>query len=532
MRNSYHIVQPYTGYRGLRVVQMKKAFFRTLSVFLLALLVTGCATAPLDFPKTESHALANTADTQLGVEVAEWVAVHPGESGFYPLTKGLDALGARLTLIDLAERSIDAQYFLMKPDSAGRLFIMRLLKAADRGVRVRLLLDDIFTTVDDDVFVLLNQHPNIELRLFNPIGRDGVYHLNYLGHFKLANRRMHNKSFTVDNQVSIVGGRNIADEYFELLTETEFVDFDILAVGPVAAEISATFDRFWNHKLAVPMEALESNKQLPDLETARANSDRAANAASESIYGKALDSLLMQDITEDRVNLYPAQSRVITDDPDKLLNKVSAEQQILVTALAEEINQAVSEVVVITPYFIPGKNGVEFWRSVTNRGVRVIIVTNSLATNNHVPVHSAYARYRHDMIAAGVELYEVRVDASKAPADASKTAYDSLTLHTKMAMMDRRYTLVGSLNLDPRSIDINTEFGVFVDNAEMSNLITERVLEILPAFTYRVTENDKGKLRWTATINGQEVVEKNEPQASGWLRFKAFLSRLVPEKQL
>ena len=435
-------------------------------------------------------------------------------------------------MIDRAERTIDAQYFLMKPDSAGRLFARKLLEAADRGVRVRLLLDDIFTTVNDDAFVVLNQHPNIELRLFNPVGRGGVYHLNYLGHFKLANRRMHNKSFTVDNQISIIGGRNIADEYFELLEDTEFVDFDMLAVGPVAAEISIMFDRFWNHKLAVPMEAFETNKNLPDLATARADVDKAAVEAGQSIYGRALNSELILSIAEDRTALFPAESRVVTDDPDKLLNKVSAEQKVLVTALAESIDEAESEVVIITPYFIPGKNGVEFWRNITNKGIRVVIITNSLASNNHVPVHSAYARYRHDMIAAGVELYEVRVDASSAPEGEEDTAYESLTLHIKAAFIDRRYTLVGSLNLDPRSIDINTEAGVFIDNAELAGGIADRLFTGLPSFAYRVTENEKGKLRWTALIDGEEVVETTEPQASAWLRFKAFLSRILPEGQL
>jgi len=513
-------------------MRVNKLFVRSMGAALIALFVAGCATAPLDFPKDYSEALQDTGETHLGREIAKWTAVHPGKSGFYPLLSGIDALGARLVLIDRAERSIDAQYFLMKPDSAGRLFIMKLLEAADRGVRVRLLLDDIFTTVKDDVFVVLDEHPNIEMRLFNPIGRDGVYHLNFLGDFKLANRRMHNKSFTVDNQASIVGGRNIADEYFELLTEAEFVDFDMLAVGPVAAEVSDTFDRFWNHKLSVPVEALNKNKELPDLETARANVDKESIAASQSIYGRALDSLLLNDIIEDRVALFPAESEVITDDPDKLLNKVSSEQKVLLTALAETIDEAVSEVVVITPYFIPGKNGVDYWRRIADKGVRVVIVTNSLASNNHVPVHGAYARYRHDMIAAGVELYEIRVDASKTPSDDKKTAYDSLTLHTKLALMDRRYTLVGSLNLDPRSIDINTEFGVFVDNTDLAGVITERVLEILPTITYRVTENEKGKLRWSAVIDGQQVVEKSEPQASGWLKFKAWLFRIAPEKQL
>jgi len=511
---------------------MTRFFSRTFVPIVFALFVAGCATAPLDFPKDHSEAITGTGDTYLGKEAAEWTAGHPQKSGFYPLIHGLDALGARLALIDRAERTIDAQYFLMKPDSAGRLFAGKLLEAADRGVRVRLLLDDIFTTVDDDAFLVLNQHPNIELRLFNPIGRGGVYYANYLGNFKLANRRMHNKSFTVDNQFSIVGGRNIADEYFELLTDAEFIDFDMIAVGPVAAEISSTFDRFWNHELAVPMEAFENGKDLPDLETARRNADRKKNEASQSIYGRALASPLMLDIAEDRVDLFPGESRVITDDPEKLLNKVSDDQKVLVTALAEIIDDAKSEVVVITPYFIPGKRGVEFWRSVTHKGVRVVIITNSLASNNHVPVHSGYARYRHDMLEAGVEMYEIRVDASKQSEGGVKQGFDSLTLHTKLVLIDRRHTFVGSLNLDPRSIDINTEAGVLIDSEDLSGLITGEILEKLPLFAYRLSENDHGKLRWTATIDGEEVVEKNEPQASRWLRFKAFLSRIFPEGQL
>jgi putative cardiolipin synthase len=399
-------------------------------------------------------------------------------------------------------------------------------------VRVRLLLDDIFTTVDDDAFLLLNQHPNIKLRLFNPIGRGGIYYANYLGDFKLANRRMHNKSFTIDNQVSVVGGRNIADEYFELLTDSEFIDFDMLTIGPVAAQISGTFDLFWNHKLAVPMEAFEKGKELPDLETARRNADKKIIAASQSIYGRALASPLMQDIADDKVELFAAESHVITDDPEKLLNKVSDDHKILVTELAGIINDAESEVVVITPYFIPGERGVDFWRSITNKGVRVVIITNSLASTNHVPVHSGYARYRHDIIDAGVELFEVRVDASRLPEGSKEKSYDSLTLHTKLVFVDRRFTFVGSLNLDPRSIDINTEAGVLIDSKELSSLLTGGVSRILPSFAYRLTENEKGKLRWTTDIEGREVVEKNEPQASRWLRFKAVLFRIFPESQL
>lgn len=510
----------------------RQIFSNTFVPLVLVLFLAGCATAPLDFPKSHSEALVDTSDTYLGKEVAEWTAKHPGKSGFYPLVAGIDAFGARLALIDRAELTIDAQYFLMKPDSAGRLFAMKLLEAADRGVRVRFLLDDIFTTVDDDAFEVMNQHPNIELRLFNPVGRGGIYYMNYLGDFKLANRRMHNKSFTVDNQISIVGGRNIADEYFELLTDAEFRDFDILAVGPIAADISETFDRFWNHELAVPMEAFGNDKKLPDLATARADLDRKARETSDIIYERAISSPLIQDLIEERVELFPADSTVVTDDPEKLLNKVSADYKVLVTALAIAVDEAASEVVVITPYFIPGKNGVEFWRSITNKGVRVVVVTNSLASNNHTPVHAGYARYRHDMIDAGVEMYEVRVDASKLPEGSDQQGYDSVTLHVKALLIDRRHAFIGSLNLDPRSIDINTEMGVLIDNADLTGGMMERFFQNLPSFAYRVTEDEKGKLRWTAMIDGEEVVETSEPQASRWLRFKAFLFRIFPEGQL
>jgi putative cardiolipin synthase len=505
---------------------------RIFTAILFALLLAGCATAPLDFPKDHSEAITDTADTRLGKDVVKWSAAHSGQSGFYPLVAGIDALGARLALIDRAERTIDAQYFLMKPDSAGRLFAGKLLEAADRGVRVRLLLDDIFTTVNDDAFVVMNQHPNIELRLFNPVGRGGIYYANYIGDFKLANRRMHNKSFTVDNQISIVGGRNIADEYFELLTDAEFRDFDMLAIGPIAAQISDMFDLYWNHKLAVPMQAYEGRKDLPDLATARAELDRQATEAGQKIYQRALTSPLVENLIADRVEPYPAQGRVVTDDPEKLLNRVSAEHQILVTALATVVDEAVSEVLVITPYFIPGKSGVEFWRSITNKGVRVVVLTNSLASNNHTPVHSGYSRYRRAIIEAGVELYELRVDSSKTLQSDDQQAYDKVTLHTKALVIDREITFVGSLNLDPRSIDINTEMGVLIDNSDMAGELTKKFFANLPSLAYRVTENEKGSLRWTTIIDGQSITETKEPNTSAWLRFKAWFLKILPESQL
>jgi putative cardiolipin synthase len=499
---------------------------------ILLIWLTGCHSGPIDYPRTYSEVIVETEDTHWGREVAAWQQSHPGVSGFYPLIQGIDGLGARLRLMDKAERTIDAQYFLMKSDTAGLIVSGKLLEAADRGVRVRFLLDDLYTTVDDHILLLLDQHPNIEMRLFNPISRKGRHWLNFAGDFKRANRRMHNKSLTVDNQISVVGGRNIAEEYFELQSGTVFRDFDVLALGTVAGEIAKTFDRYWNHKLSVPMEAFVSDNMQLDLEEARARVSEEKRKIANSAYARAVGSSLIQDLMAERIPLFPARAEVITDDPDKLLNKVAPDQKVLATRMAEVVANAQSEVIVITPYFIPRKSGVEFWRSLTERGVRVIILTNSLAATNHVPVHAAYARYRHRMIRAGVELFEMRVDATAAPQKHDDKHFDSVTLHSKIIMVDRRTTFVGSLNLDPRSIDINSEMGVLVDSPAMSKRLAEPFMAQIPHVAYQVIRNKKGRLRWHAMVDGQEVVEKAEPQAGYWRRFKAFMSRGIPENQL
>jgi putative cardiolipin synthase len=252
----------------------------------------------------------------------------------------------------------------------------------------------------------------------------------------------------------------------------------------------------------------------------------------QSIYAKAIGSDFVRDLIDERIVLFPATGEVITDDPEKLLNKVSADHQLLVTRMAEVVAQADSDVIVVSPYFIPGTDGVEFWRSLTGRGVRVVILTNSLASNNHVPVHAAYARYRHPIIRAGVELREMRVDASELARRKDNEVSESVTLHVKAIMIDRRYTFIGSLNLDPRSIDINTELGVLVDSADMANALNQPFEAKLPGMSYRVVEDENGRLRWHGLIDGHEVVEKSEPQAGTWRRLKAFFSRILPESQL
>lgn len=498
---------------------------------LVGLLASGCATVSFKEHKTHTHAITDIKDTTLGRYAAAKTANLGDQSGFYPLSQGMDALGIRLHLADMAEKSIDLQYFLMKNDTAGAVIAGALLKAADRGVRVRFLLDDVFTTVPDDSFLLINQHPNIEIRIFNPVSRRGSYAINYVAQFDQANRRMHNKSFTVDNSISIVGGRNIADEYFQLKENSVFIDFDVLAVGPIAAQVSRSFDQYWNHARAVPIDQFIDDKNAENLDEVGAEIAEELDDIYETVFGLALESHLLQDLIDDRVPLFTGPARVLADDPDKLVNPIDPAHMKLVQDLVDVIDRAEEELIFITPYYIPGKGGVQRSRNWVEKGLRVVVVTNSLASTNHVPVHSAYARYRRDVIQAGVELYEMRADAAR-ELSGDKNAPDLLTLHTKGIIIDGRYLFIGSLNLDPRSIEINAEMGLLIDCAPMADLYVRNSDARLSALTYRVVENDRGKLEWQGHIGGRKVIETREPLTGWWRRFKAWFMKIAPESQL
>lgn len=503
-----------------------------LAGIFLVLLVSGCASVPLDTPRETSFAVTGTEDGREAQRVKKWLGGRTDVNGFYPLVQGFDAFGLRLALMTVAETSIDAQYFLMSPDHAGLVFAETMLAAADRGVRVRFLLDDIFTTVEDIDLAVLNSHPNIELRIFNPISRKGFYGFNYLGHFSLMNRRMHNKSFTVDNQVSIVGGRNIAGEYFQLETSGEFIDFDMLTAGPIVKEVSSEFDTYWNHKLAVPFDVVFETPDEEKLAEASAAMKQEMEEAGTTIYGEAVHTPLMQQLTDQSVKPYIAEARLLADDPQKLLEDVSTDQQYVVNEMREVLLAAEKEIYIMTPYFIPRKKGIDLVRQLRAKGIRIVLLTNSLATNNHTSVHSSYKSYRKDLLRAGVELWEARADAAKIVNDDGTSQLDKLTLHTKGVLVDGRQVFVGSLNLDPRSIDINTEMGLLIDSPDLGALLKNNADTRIPRMAYRLQLDDNDKITWHATIDGNEVVETKEPQTSWWRRFQAWFLKIAPEKQL
>ena len=505
---------------------------KTLAALFLPLTLGACATVSLDIPKISSTAIPETEQTSLARYSDAWRAEQPGHDAFYPLSRGLDAFGSRLSLIDHAEVSIDAQYFLMKPDDAGLVLATKLVEAAERGVRVRLLLDDVFTTVEDGGLALLDEIPNIEVRIFNPVSRQGLYALNYVGNFKLANRRMHNKAFIVDNQLAIIGGRNIAVEYFQLEASGEFVDFDMLSAGPIVHEVSNSFDRYWNHELAVPLEALTAARDDGRREERIASAQRRMADAGDSIYAQAINTELMRRFYAGAVKPYFAKSELVVDDPQKLLSNIADEHKIVAGQIAAALAAAEEEVVIFTPYLIPRQSGLDIVRDARRRGVRIVILTNSLATNNHTAVHSAYASYRKPLLEMGVQLWEARADAAKVVAEDGSTMLDHLTLHAKGMVIDRRLVIAGSLNLDPRSIDINSELALFLDSPELGERMAGTALEAIPNGAYRLELDDRGRITWLATIDGEQVIETSEPQASWWRRVSAWFQKIAPEDQL
>lgn len=509
---------------------ISQASFRTLLLIVVAMLFTACATVPSDVPKTSSLAITDTSETLFGMAAKQWTALHDGQSGFFPLVNGMDALGARLDMIEKAEKSVDLQYFLMKDDTAGLVVTNALVRAADRGVRVRFLLDDVFTSASDRTLLLLSQHPNIEVRLFNPVSRRGFYSLNFVGSFSKANRRMHNKSFTVDNAISIVGGRNIADEYFALKDDSVFADFDTLAFGEIAKAISNSFDIYWNHELAIPIEQLLNTNDSETLESERSGLTEEGKAIHADIYEEALSSDILQNLIVGNQPLFIANALVIADDPDKLINPVGTEHMGLATDVDEVLRKAEHELIFISPYYVPGEDGVQYARELVEKGVRVVVVTNSLASNNHVAVHSGYSGYRKQVLQAGVELYEVRANAGKELQGGEGPAV--LTLHTKLILIDRRYLFVGSLNLDPRSLEINAEMGLLIDSEELVSAMAAGVEADIPSTAYRVALDDNGRVQWQGMIDGKPVTENTEPLAGRWLRFKAWFLKIAPERQL
>ena len=507
---------------------------RHLALLIIFAFVAACATIDFDYPKSETFALTDTGDTYLGRGIAEYVAQHPSEqSGFYPVYDGIDSLALRLLMAERAERSIDAQYFLIHDDLVGRVFVNALLRAANRGVRVRFLVDDMNAKGYDTGFAALDSHENIEIRILNPFAHRNARAMDAFSIGRLI-RRMHNKSFTVDNQMTLIGGRNIANEYFDANPGEKFGDLDVLTIGSIVPKVSAMFDSYWNHRAALPMPALakvpENAKEL--LASLNDRVSRSLEEAEASKYADAVRSSVLNYVQTDASAFIWADYDLVYDSPDKATADISGEDGSIVVQMREGIGNIEKELFVVTPYFVLQKENIEGFRGLRDRNVEIKVITNSLASNNHTISHSGYAPARKPLLEMGVNLYELRASAS-IPADESTGVQDAKeTLHAKAFAVDRKRIFIGSFNWNQRSANVDTELGVIIHSPELATRMVERVTAALPAQSFEVFLNEKGKLRWKGHENGQEVIVENEPQTSFWHRFNAGFLRIAPKSQL
>lgn len=495
------------------------------------LVVSGCASVNFDYPKSESFALPATSDTGLARQFSEVVAANADKSGFYPVYDGTDSLALRLLMADRAEISIDAQYFLIHGDLVGNVFISALIKAANRGVRVRLLIDDIQTKGYDAGLATLDTHANIQVRVFNPFAHRSSRALDAPSLSRVT-RRMHNKSFTVDNQITMIGGRNIADEYFDARADEQFSDLDVLAIGPVVPEVSEMFDAYWNDRASLPILALA--KAPDDAQERFALLDEKVSRSLQEIpasqYADAVKSSVFEYLQSDESAFNWATYDLVYDAPAKSQSNLSGEAGSIVTQMNESIGDIQRELFVVTPYFVLSHDDIEWFRGLRDRNVEVTVLTNSLASNNHSVSHSGYTPARKSLLKMGVKLYEVRANSSLPATENIDLETGKTTLHAKTFVVDQQSIFIGSFNWNQRSVNRDTELGVIINSPKLANGLVDRVTTALPSRSFEVFLSETGKLRWKGHEDGQEIILTKEPQSSFWRRFSAGFFRIFPIK--
>jgi putative cardiolipin synthase len=495
--------------------------------------LSGCKGEETSVPDRPAvRAFTEHKSTVVGSRIAELAAGHPDESGFAIIRYGQPALAARLALADLAERSLDIQYYIWEADPTGRILADRLVRAAERGVRVRILVDDINTAGRDDRIAALDAHPNISIRIFNPFASRRFRVFDFATDLARVNHRMHNKTMITDNAVALVGGRNVGAHYFEAHSESNFRDLDIVGVGPIVRETSDVFDRFWNGPWSVPAaEVVDKPATEGDF---RAAVEDMRRLMKEDAYPFPVDTdveSLMGRLEEIFADLVWAPAQVVWEDPSSIFENRKPGR--MDSALYERMRSLESEILIESAYFVPRDRGVEAARSLVERGVKVRILTNSLAANDVLAAHAGYSKYRRPMLEAGVELYELR--PYPGPVDKKVISAGSKAgLHTKAIVFDREAVFIGSFNLDPRSAAINTEAGIYVESPELSQQVIDYMNEgVAPENAFRVVLDDNDDLRWIIESDGVRLQYETDPNSKWHQRWLAGFIRLLPvERQL
>jgi cardiolipin synthase C len=499
-----------------------------LAIALLAAGSGACARLP-QVSRPPATYVEDTSETTLARRFDPLLAARSGLSGVLPLTEGRDAFGMRLALASVAERTLDAQYFIWHDDLAGTLLFDALRAAGERGVRVRLLLDDANTRGLDPLLVALDAYPNVEVRVFNAFARRAARFLGYASDFGRLNRRMHNKSFTADNRATIVGGRNVGDEYFGSHAGRLFDDLDLFAAGPVVDAVSAQFDRYWNSPAAYPVEGLAGrtaplSQSLPALAaTLRQEVDAREYLASidKARLARVLDGEASQ------LDWVPA--RLTADDPSKVSRDDADGLRRIIDDFSAAIGPIKTSLDIISPYFVPGANGARWLAELAGRGVRVRVLTNSLHATNHAVVHAGYLKRRRTLLRAGVRLFEMKAER---PEDSSLqrgfASSSGAVLHAKTFAVDGHWVFVGSFNFDPRSVSLNTEMGLLLDDALIAQRIDQAFETRIPHAAWEVQLRPDGALQWLDRALPTPAVLTREPNTGFFERIGVRALSLLP----
>lgn len=513
--------------------------FQRLVLWAACLTLSACASIRDDYTVTPTRAFEHPEQTKLGRAYTEKQASQPGKSGFRLLNNGVSALMNRAALIDLAERSIDVQYYIFDPDDVGMFLLDRLIAAAERGVRVRLLLDDHLIGFDEATLMRINKTANLEVRIFNPYRDRARWSrpLQLLFNLDRLGRRMHNKIFAVDGQIGIMGGRNISNHYFEGEGSSNFRDIDLLMTGPVVREALQIFDNFWNSPVVVPVAAFgndDGEEGAQNLAALRAGGRNGVAATEYTVRRSAFEQKILGG-----EGMIWAAGRAIGEPPVRQSPNAEKPSSEVARAMAIARQNAKSEATYVVAYFVPGERGVTVLGDMAKRGVRVRVLTNSLAATDVVAVHAGYAPYREPLLAGGVELYEYRPEAQRPTPTAGhrvRIGRSESALHAKIAVYDRRVVWVGSANFDPRSRRLNTEAGLLIDSEKLADRILlgiERDFD--PQHSWRLAlesdDNNPGngrQLTWHAEDAGKPVRLQQEPDAGFWRHIGVGLYWLIP----
>ena len=502
--------------------------FTTWLASLFAMLLTACATMPpgTDYPKPRSSALAHPEETRIGRTVDALAKAHPGLSGFRLFASGSDAFTLRVQMADRAERTLDVQYFIFKDDDTGQLLMSAMLRAAGRGVRVRVLMDDSEARGKDDRVALLAANPNVEVRLYNPFYYRGSLSLLRYAEFALTmsrlDFRMHNKLFVVDNALAVAGGRNVGDEYFDQGDAPQFGDYDVFAMGPIVRELSNSFDAYWNSSLSIPVGALlggePTRTQLAQVKQQLTEHKQEMHASDEERAirtGKPLAGLLADDS-----GMVWAKAEVLADSPDKAKVENDDEPGTLFRKrLLEATRETRRELLIVSPYFVPGDKGEALLERLHAQGVRVRVLTNSLLSTDVPAVHAGYRHYRMPLLEAGIELYEVKPLPGKPHPRGGLLKSPSsgeFSLHAKAFVFDRKRIFIGSANFDRRSLHLNTELGLMIDSPELAQQVVTRFETITnPANSFvlalQPAADGSRRLVWKSVKDGKPIVYDSEP---------------------